>query len=113
MLKIYNNPIDILLQCFEENYPETAKQIKKISFGKLNKGFGFTQFSEDGIEIVLSTKMKMNKPITIEVVTEILAHDLAHALEPDDGHGKKWEAAFDKLHYLYYQKARELKEDKL
>ena len=103
-MKIKNNPIDILLTVFEKNYSETAKQIKEISFAKVDKGYACTVFSDDGIYIYISPIIKYKKPITFEIATELLAHELAHAICGENAeHNEKWEQAFERLNELFYE----------
>lgn len=60
MIKIKNNPIDILISVFETNFPKTAKKIKTVEFAMIEDGaFGVTQFNDDGsIEIYISPYKK-------------------------------------------------------
>lgn len=55
---------------------------------------GLTSWNEDGtIDVDISAKL----PVADAV--EILAHELAHvAAGKDEGHGEKWEQAFDAIH---------------
>lgn len=79
-MKIRNNPIDILLSVFEKYFPKTAEKIHTIEFAVIDKGFACTDFADDGsISIYMSPTIKDNAPITFEVATELLAHELAHA----------------------------------
>lgn len=113
MIKIRNNPIDILLNVFERTFPQTAQLIKCIEFAVVDEGFACTLFNEDGIRIYISPTIKDDAPITLEVATELLAHELAHAIAGAEAeHGVVWEAQFDKLNELYEQEAMRLSEAK-
>lgn len=112
MIKIRNNPIDILLNVFERTFPTTAQLIRSIEFANIDGGFACTDF-DDGIRIYISPKIKDDAPITLEVATELLAHELAHAIAGEEaGHGVIWEAQFDKLNELYEQEAMRLSKTK-
>lgn len=101
-MKIKNNPIDILLSIFEQNYPDIAEHIKTIEFAIVEDGFAVTVFNDDGIRIYISPVIKNEEPITFEVATELLAHELAHAIAGEEAeHGEEWEKTFDKLNNLY------------
>ena len=101
-MKIINNPIDILFSVFEKEYPNEAKKINKIVFGKVDKGFGATIFNDDGIDIVISPTLRKGKDITFTVATELLAHELAHVIAGyEAGHGELWEKHFERLFELY------------
>lgn len=106
-MKITNNQIDILLDVFEKEYPETAKNIKSIQFAKVKKVFAVTYFSPNGeINIFISDKMRFGSPMTIETATELLAHELAHAIVGEsEKHGEKWEKQFSELLELYVTEA--------
>lgn len=103
-MKINNNPIDILLAVFEENFPKTAEKIKTVAFAMIEDGaFGVTQFNDDGsIEIYISPYKKRKQKMDFETATELLAHELAHAIAGKEAeHNAVWEAQFDKLNELY------------
>lgn len=106
-LKIANNPFDKILDIFENNYPEIAEKITEISFANItNKNvFGSTEFQDNGkIIIHIGIKGKYNKPLGIEDSTEILAHELAHAIAGIGAeHNQEWENAFERLHQLYME----------
>lgn len=106
-MKIKNNPIDILLSIFEKTFPRTAEKIKTIEFAHIDEGFACTDFADDGsIRIYISPTIKDDEPITFEVATELLAHELAHAIAgKDEEHNAVWEAQFDKLNELYVEEA--------
>lgn len=106
-MKIKNNPIDILLAVFEKTFPKTAEKIKTIKFANIDEGFACTDFEDDGsISIYISPTIKDEQPITFEVATELLAHELAHAISgKDEEHNAVWEAQFDKLNELYIEEA--------
>lgn len=111
MLKITNNPIDILLQVFEEEYPAQAKLIKDISIGEIineqdKPAYASTEFREDGIYITISHVLKNNAKLDFETATELLAHELSHIVAGiKNGHNQKWEECFNKLQELYTNKA--------
>lgn len=111
-MKIENNPIDRLLLIFEKEYPNQAKNISRLYFGKVDKGFACTLWNDDGISIVISPIIKKKKDITFVVATELLAHELAHVVAGyDAGHNEEWEKHFYRLFELY-EKSWEIKENK-
>lgn len=113
MMKIKNNPIDILLAVFEKNFPKTAEKIKTIEFAIIEDGaFGVTQFNDDGsIEICISPYKKRKHKMDFETATELLAHELAHAIAGEEAeHNAVWEAQFDKLNELYIAEATRIGE---
>lgn len=113
MLKIKNNPIDILLNVFEKNYSETADIIKEISFNYLEEGYACTVFNDKGIYIYISPVIENNEiPILFEIATELLAHELAHAIcGENEEHGEIWEKTFDNLNLLYEKDAKKIMEE--
>ena len=105
-MKIANDPISIMLDIFEENYEEVAKKISGIYYYPKKMGrkvYAQTTFNDDGtIRIDIATIGKKKRPIGIEDTTELLAHELAHAIcGLDAGHGKEWQDTFERLHTLY------------
>lgn len=114
-MKIQNNPIDIVIKIFEENYPKAAKKVKQISFAKIDKGYACTDFTDNGIYIYISPVIKRRKPITVEVAAELLAHELAHAVCGEaEEHGEKWELTYGRINELYCEEAiriRDLEEE--
>lgn len=108
MLKIENNPIDILIEVVEENYPEITKKIKTIGFALIEKAFGVTQFNDDGsIEIYISIYKKRKQKMDFETATELLAHEFAHAISGIEAeHNEEWQKCFSELNRLYYEKAK-------
>lgn len=106
MLKIKNNPIDILFEVVEENYPQITKKISTIGFALIEKAFGVTQFNDDGsIEIYISIYKKRKQKMDFETATELLAHELAHAISGIEAeHNEEWERVFDELNKLYYER---------
>lgn len=113
MINIINDPIRLTLEVFEENYYNVAKNIKEIRFCELEKNvYGACIFEENDISIYISIKQKRNKPMTIENSTEILAHELAHAVCGINNlsHNEEWLECFKNIHMLYEKKAKELME---
>lgn len=111
-MKIQNSPIDILLKVFRREYPETASRVRSIAFGKTTDkdAFAETIFADDGsneIHIVLSTTVKGRAEITFTIATELLAHELAHAVVgASAGHDEMWESVSDRLFELYNEEAQ-------
>lgn len=107
-LKIENNPIDILLEAFEENYPEVATKINKISFVVLPNGCSaVTKFTDKGMDIFVSAYQAYSTTATIDDITVWLIHELAHAIVgAEEGHTEKWQEAFSELQKRYYERIR-------
>ena len=65
---------------------------------------GLTSWNEDGtIDVDISAKL------TVADAVEILAHELAHvAAGENEGHGEKWEQAFDAIHAEFDRIGNEL-----
>lgn len=109
-MRIRNNPIDKLLNVFESNYGDIAKRITKIQFVyKIGRHiYGECVFNDDGtIKINIAIIGKRNKPIGVEDITELLAHELAHAICGIEAeHSKAWEETFDRLHQLYIEESQ-------
>lgn len=102
MLKIKNNPIDVLLEIFEENYPNESKQINQIMFADFKgKNLAVTQFYENAMADIYIKAHRgiFKKPMALEQITELLAHELAHIIVGiENEHNDKWENAFEDLH---------------
>ena len=109
-MRIANNPIDKILDVFEKNYEETARRIAKIQFVyKIGHHiYGECVFNDDGtIQINIAIIGKRNRPIGVEDITELLAHELAHAICGIEAeHGQVWEDTFERLRQLYIEEAQ-------
>lgn len=65
---------------------------------------GLTSFNEDG-----SIDVDIDALLPVADAVEILAHELAHvAAGEDEGHGEKWEQAFDAIHAEFDRIGNEL-----
>jgi len=103
MIKIVNNPMDILSQAINNLYPD--KMFKIIINGELkdedgNEVFGITYLDEELCKIEISAQL------SIFNFTEVVAHEIAHAVigeteDDDTGHGKKWGKEFDRIYKEY------------
>lgn len=113
MIKIANNPMDILSQAINNLYPD--KIFKIVIRGVLkdedgNEVFGITYLDGELCKIEISAQL------SIFNFTEIVAHEIAHVVagdtkDDDTGHGKKWEKEFDRI-YKEYGKLVSKKEGK-
>ena len=65
---------------------------------------GLTSFNEDG-----TIDVDIDALLPVADAVEILAHELAHvAAGEDEGHGEKWEQAFDAIHAEFNRIGNEL-----
>ena len=103
MLKIINNPIDLVFEAFEELYPNFKAHIQ---FDPDLRGLeyeecGFCTFDNNEIYIGISTS------IPFEAMAETLGHELAHAIiwkdYKGDGHTKEWEDVFNQIFEKYME----------
>lgn len=98
-LKIENDPNELVIRAVENLWPNIKAiiQYNPELRGPRHKECGCTTFPDDGSTplIDLSPNMPMNG------IAETLAHELAHVVVPDDGHGKKWAKAFEDIHQEY------------
>jgi len=99
MLEISNDPLKFILIAFYELYPDQnafiqfQPQLRGAEFGEC----GSTLFPDDGSIPIIEISTK----IPYEAVPEILTHELAHLVIPEDEHGEKWEGVFEKIHSKY------------
>lgn len=93
-----NDMFSMVYGAFEKLFPGNDVRIWwNANIPKAEDGeqpVGVTSFNEDGtIDVDISAKL------TVADAVEILAHELAHvAAGENEGHGKKWEQAFDAIH---------------
>lgn len=92
---LFLNPYTVLIDCAKEIKPDISC---KIYFVRKLKGCkGVTIFPDDnGISLVqIDSRMPIPKSI------DILAHELAHVINPEDGHGEKWADTYDILNTMF------------
>ena len=96
-----NDPFALVWQAFANLYPGIAvecwiePQIRPTEDGK--PVYGMTDFGEDGSIAVFVTS-----EIALIYAVEIFAHELAHAaVGASEGHGEKWQDAFDAIFKEY------------
>lgn len=93
-----NDMFSMVYAAFQKLFPENDVRIWwNANIPKAEDGterVGLTSWNEDGtIDVDISAKL------TVADAVEILAHELAHvAAGEDEGHGEKWEQAFDAIH---------------
>jgi len=106
-LEICNDPFRIVLQAFEELYPDKFAYIQYDHTLDYDKNeFGYTEFPENGDGYPL---VGINPKLSVQDAVEVLAHELAHvAAGYSSGHGAEWEEAFDKIHHKYNEIFSEL-----
>lgn len=94
-----NDMFSMVYEAFEKLFPGKGVRgiwwnadIPKAADG--TERVGLTSWNEDGtIDVDISAKL------TVADAVEILAHELAHvAAGENEGHGEKWEQAFDAIH---------------
>ena len=93
-----NNMFSMVYMAFDSLFPGKPVRIwwnadiPKAADG--TERVGLTSWNEDGtIDVDISAKL------TVADAVEILAHELAHvAAGGNEGHGEKWEQAFDAIH---------------
>lgn len=97
-----NDPFAIVWLAFKELYPDKECQcfyepeIRSDADG--NEVYGMTDFDEETGEITVFVK----STLSIEVATEILAHELAHvAVGIGQDHNEVWEKAFNAIFEKY------------
>lgn len=96
-----NDPFAIVWQAFQNLYPGKECEVSWCGLEEEGEGdedvVGLTIWADDGsIQVLVDPKR------TVEQATETLAHELAHvAVDPDEGHGPEWEAAFEKIFQEY------------
>ncbi|MEN6292865.1 MAG: hypothetical protein ABFD07_12725 [Methanobacterium sp.] len=92
-----NNPLDIIVEIVTKKYTKLDVKIWIAEFNHKKIGLGWTQFPKNkSIEIVLWQGM------TIMQCTDILAHELAHAIAGSKAnHNKKWKLIYTWIHKQY------------
>lgn len=111
---VKNNPIQILMEVFDELYPDVEIEVCFMS--------GMREYETgDGEKGVWGITYPDSKPIAIDIagelpvehLPEILAHELAHAVTYKEGledHGPEWDAVFDELCDRFNTKLKPIQE---
>lgn len=99
------NPLQYMIDAFEDLYPDILKKEVVVQFHpKLPDGiYGEAVFDDYNKPMIINIDYNINT----ENATEILAHELAHIVYPDDDHGEKWEEAFNKI----FERAVEIQQE--
>ncbi len=87
MIEIFN-PIHVLVNQCSKMFPQIKAE---IYFDDELDSLGKTVIPEDGSTPIIYINAKNN----IKQCLDVIAHEIAHILEPDDEHGIKWEKAYD------------------
>lgn len=100
-IKVVFDPVAMVIAAFEKisTIDVEVRFVSKLADG--NAIGAYQLGSADPAIVFLSTEAPYHS------IPETLAHELAHAMEPKDGHGERWEAAFDLLHAEYERIATE------
>lgn len=108
-MKIENDPIGMLLECFEELYKDVKVNIRyDTTIRRRFKLFGCWGYTDFNNEI---PKVRVSAMLPLLHVTEILAHELSHVVAGlKAGHGKEWEKVFDNIHEMYVNKNIEMEQ---
>lgn len=96
----YNDPSAIVALAFANLYPGIkydAQLVQNIKDDAGGTAYGETVFPDDGSTPLIS----ISAEAPISAMPELLAHELAHLVAPDDDHGEKWKAADDAIYAEY------------
>ena len=97
------NPIALMLEVFEERYPDSDCLVVFADAEEAGgeKGCGLTLFPDDGSR----PRVVVDVSIPFFATLEILAHELSHVVcgEKED-HGPEWEATMKHLYDLWSAK---------
>lgn len=92
MITINCNPIGIIVDIFNQKYPDKEVSINLVQeLYEKTKAYGETFWPDDGSKPIIS--IDVSTPFIGFI--EVLAHELAHVVAGHDaGHGKKWDDEF-------------------
>lgn len=94
--KFINNPYDMVIQVFNNLYPECECEVQFDNTMGDGPPWGETFFPEKEGEIPL---VNINAELSIQHGVEILAHELAHVkCGVEAGHGVEWESVTNEIH---------------
>ncbi len=97
-MKIINDPIPYIFKSFKKLFPDIMVDIQ---YTDQLDGCGCTTIPDDNNEIPL---IDISFTIPISALPEILSHELAHVVHPNNEHDKEWEETFD----LIFNTAQEI-----
>lgn len=101
-----NDPIGLLKNVFEKQYPKKSCTVLFCeNLYEDEQVYGRTEFSKEGAVVWLDVT------IPYRGLLDVLAHELAHVAEPEDDHGKNWEAAFSALNREWVKRMSELNDE--
>ena len=92
-LKLYS-PFEILINLINAEYPKIDAD---IYFSDTLDALGRT-FIPDNYD---TPEIYINANNSIIQSFDIIAHEVAHVINPDDEHGERWKDTYDKIHKKY------------
>lgn len=90
------DPYAVLFQAFENLYPNRSYDVQWGDESILQDKFGMTDSNGERNIVTISVNIPTSGAL------DVLAHELAHvAVGVDEGHGKEWEHAYEKINDEY------------
>lgn len=108
MLNILNDPIQGVLKAAESLYPDLECEIQFYPVKSETGNCGMCILPENENEI---PQINIDPSIPYGAVLEVLAHELAHVVVPEDDHGEQWDNAFNAI-FTEYNRLMALAHDK-
>lgn len=112
MLRILNNPIDVVLIVMEHKYPEFAERIDKIAISILENNMSYQIFlnNDDNFSIFINPRNKDGSTADIEEISERLARALSNIVSGEDRNGTEYQRVYEELEEGYEEYLENLQE---
>ena len=97
-IKLYS-PFDMLINLINKKYPTVDVE---IYFDDTLNSLGKTIIPDnyDTPEIYINANNSVVQSL------DIIAHEVAHAITPNNGHGKAWQKIYDEINKMYLKEVQ-------
>ena len=112
MLKIINNPVDIILSVIERKYPEVQERIHSISFSLLDEYSYRVLVTDDDKYALLINPKNTKGTVDIEELSEIIAKAFSNIISGDsDDNSDGYREVYSSIQKGYEEYLDELQEN--
>lgn len=111
MIKILNNPMDILFEAIQKVNDITAELVF-LPKEQCDGNWGFTQKDNEG-KFIIGIAVELSWQDALEIIAHEAAHIMAksHDKPEEKQHDEEWEFWFDNIHKVYLQECMKIEQE--